>query len=134
MIIKAILFDLDGTLLPQDQDIFIAEYFKGLIKALAPLGVEEKTLEAAIWKSTGAMIKNDGSMTNERAFFESFRRICDVDMELFEGLASEFYQTDYKKLIKYTSPTPYAKQALELAKAKGRAVVLATNPLFPAIA
>lgn len=32
MRIKAILFDLDGTLLPMDQEIFIKAYFGGLAK------------------------------------------------------------------------------------------------------
>ena len=34
--IKAILFDLDGTLLPMDQDTFIKAYFGLLAKKLAP--------------------------------------------------------------------------------------------------
>ena len=38
MKIKAVLFDLDGTLLPMDQDVFIKAYFGGLVKALAPHG------------------------------------------------------------------------------------------------
>ncbi len=134
MSIKAILFDLDGTLLPQNQNIFIGAYFKGLINALSPLGIDAKTMEAAIWKSTGAMVKNDGSKTNEQAFFESFRAICNADMKLFEALALEFYMTGYKALRKYTEPTALAKEAVKLAASGGRAVVLATNPLFPMIA
>ena len=35
--IKAILFDLDGTLLPMDQDYFISTYMKGLAKKLVTL-------------------------------------------------------------------------------------------------
>lgn len=30
--IKTILFDLDGTLLPMDQDVFVKSYFGGLRK------------------------------------------------------------------------------------------------------
>ena len=69
MNIKAVLFDLDGTLLPQDQNVFIGVYFKELIKALSPLGADARELEAAVWQGTGSMIKNDGSKTNEQAFF-----------------------------------------------------------------
>ncbi len=134
MSIKAILFDLDGTLLAQNQDVFIGAYFKELISALSPLGVSAGELEAAIWKSVGAMVKNDGSKTNERVFFDTFSKICNVDMKAFERLATEFYLTEYKKLKKYTSPSPLSKKAVEYAKQGGRAVVLATNPLFPMIA
>ena len=36
--IKMILFDLDGTLLPMDQEIFTKKYFKRLAAKLAPYG------------------------------------------------------------------------------------------------
>lgn len=38
--IKAILFDLDGTLLPMDNDAFTKYYFKLLCKKLAPMGYD----------------------------------------------------------------------------------------------
>ena len=38
MSVKTILFDLDGTLLPMDQDIFVKDYFGRLAKKLAPIG------------------------------------------------------------------------------------------------
>lgn len=134
MQIRAILFDLDGTLLPQDQNAFIGAYFKGLIKALLPLGADARALEAAVWQGTGAMIKNDGSKTNEQAFFDTFESMCKVDMEHFRSLADDFYSTGYKSLIEYTDPSPLAKAAVEYARKNDRAVVLATNPLFPEIA
>ena len=34
---KAVLFDLDGTLLPMDQDQFVMSYLGLLAKRLAPL-------------------------------------------------------------------------------------------------
>ena len=131
--IKAILFDLDGTLLPLDQNEFIREYFKGLVTALIPLGKDPKTLEAAVWQGTYAMIKNDGSKTNEKAFFDYFTSICpNVDMERFCVLAENYYATEYTKLSPLTRPTPLAREAVRLASQNGRRVVLATNPLFPA--
>jgi FMN phosphatase YigB (HAD superfamily) len=38
MSLKAVLFDLDGTLLPMDMDKFIKTYFGGLAKRMAPFG------------------------------------------------------------------------------------------------
>lgn len=38
--IKVALFDLDGTLLPMDQDAFTRGYFNLLAKKLAPHGYE----------------------------------------------------------------------------------------------
>ena len=44
MAIKAVLFDLDGTLLPMDQEVFVKAYFKGLVTHLAPMGYEPEAL------------------------------------------------------------------------------------------
>ena len=65
MPIRYVLFDLDGTLLPMDQELFLKTYFGGLAQKLAPLGYDAEALFRAIWKGTGAMIKNDGSVLNQ---------------------------------------------------------------------
>ena len=63
--ITTILFDLDGTLLPMDQEAFTTGYFKFLAKKLAPYGYEPKSLVDAIWAGTAAMVKNDGSTVRQ---------------------------------------------------------------------
>ena len=60
---KAVLFDLDGTLLPMDQDVFVKAYFKGIAKRLSAHGYEPEKLIEAIWLGTGAMIKNDADIS-----------------------------------------------------------------------
>ena len=42
MKIKAVLFDLDGTLLPMEQGDFMKAYFGGLAKRLASIGYNPK--------------------------------------------------------------------------------------------
>ena len=44
MKLTTILFDLDGTLLPMDNDAFTRGYFKLLAAKLAPHGYEPKKL------------------------------------------------------------------------------------------
>lgn len=73
--ITTVLFDLDGTLLPMDQDTFTHGYFKLLAAKLAPHGYEPKQLVEAIWTGTEAMVRNDGSRTNEAAFWNKFASI-----------------------------------------------------------
>ena len=63
--LTTILFDLDGTLLPMDNDAFTKGYFKLLAARLAPLGYEPAKLVDSIWAGTAAMVKNDGSQNNE---------------------------------------------------------------------
>ena len=55
MSIKVVLFDLDGTLLPMDQEVFVKAYFTGLAKALEPYGYQREKLIQGIQKGLKAM-------------------------------------------------------------------------------
>ena len=70
--LTTVLFDLDGTLLPMDQDEFVRDYFHRLVEKVAPLGYEPKALIDTVWAGTAAMVKNDGARTNEEAFWRVF--------------------------------------------------------------
>ena len=65
---KAILFDLDGTLLPMEQETFTKMYFKDLAGKLAPYGYNPTELMKAIWKGTDSMVQNGGIHSNEKVF------------------------------------------------------------------
>lgn len=132
--LTTILFDLDGTLLPMDQDIFVKAYFKGLATKVVPLGYDPQQLGQTIWKGMEAMIKNDGSRTNEDVFWEVFVAAygekCLADKPVFE----EFYRVEFQKVAEACGFNPMAKETVEKLKEMGYRVALATNPLFPAIA
>ena len=61
---KAILFDLDGTLLPMDMEVFTNGYFKELYKTVNLPQIPIQSFVDAIWKGTYSMMKNDGSKTS----------------------------------------------------------------------
>ena len=133
--IKAILFDLDGTLLPMDQDEFTKGYFKLLAAKLAPYGYEPKTLIDTIWAGTAAMVKNTGAQTNEAAFWERFSRTYGAektgrDKPLFE----EFYADDFQRASVFCPRNDRAAETVAKIQRLGYRVALATNPIFPSIA
>ena len=134
MTIKVVLFDLDGTLLPMDQDVFLKAYFKGLVTKLAPLGYEPDRLVEAVWTATGAMVNNDGSCTNEEAFWRSFSgcfgQECRKDLPVFE----DFYRSEFQNVRNACGFQPGSASLVSELKQRGIPVILATNPLFPAIA
>lgn len=134
MNIKAVLFDLDGTLLPMDQDVFIKGYLGGLCRTLAPRGYDPKAVGAALWKSTDEMIKNDGRRTNEQVFWDSFCSILGDAVRDEEPLLNIFYNTDFQAIKDLCGFTPEAALLVEDLYRRGLRVALATNPLFPAIA
>ena len=132
--IQTVLFDLDGTLLPMDQDIFVKSYFGLLAKKLAPRGYEPKSLVDAIWKGTAAMVKNDGGCKNEEAFWKCFASILGEDVLKDEPLFDEFYRNEFQQVQAVCGFNPLAAEVVRRLKARGLRLVLATNPLFPAVA
>ena len=66
--VQAVLFDLDGTLLPMVQEEFIKGYFGALCRRFAPKGYEPKRMIDTLWKGTAAMVRNDGACPNRDRF------------------------------------------------------------------
>ena len=132
--VKAVLFDLDGTLLPMDQDEFVKAYFRLLAKKLAPYGYEPDKLVKAIWHGTAAMIQNDGSCTNEVVFWKDFTNIFGEQARSHEPVFAEYYEKDFQQVKNICGYTPKAAEIVRSLKAAGVRVALATNPVFPAIA
>lgn len=134
MNIKTVLFDLDGTLLPMDQDEFIKSYFSLLAAKLAPRGYDSKKLIQSIWTGTMAMIANDGSSNNEDAFWRVFADIYGPDALMDKPFIDGFYSQEFIGAKAVCGFSPMAKEIVETLKAAGKTVVLATNPIFPAVA
>ena len=132
--LHTVLFDLDGTLLPMDQDVFIGAYFKGLSAAAAPRGYEPQSLIKAVWTGTMSMIKNDGSVLNEEAFWRTFAQIYGQEALKDKDIFDRYYETGFPKVAEACGYTPRAKETVEKLKQMGLRLVLATNPIFPAVA
>lgn len=132
---QAILFDLDGTLLPMDYDTFLRGYLGLLAEHVAPLGYEKKALVGAMWKGVAAMTANDGSRTNYEAFWQVFAGIFGKESYQHIPAFDAFYSADFHKAKAFTVPAPEkARAAVALAREKAEKVVLATSPLFPRVA
>lgn len=128
---EAIFFDLDGTLLPMDEDVFTKGYFKLLAQKLCPLGIEPEALISAVWDGTKYMIQNDGSKTNEKAFWNRFAECTGLDYTPFYKASNEFYTNEFHGAKSFAKENPLAIKAIKTAREKAEKVVLATNPLFP---
>ena len=113
MKITTVLFDLDGTLLPMDQNVFLKAYFGGITRRLAPHGYTPETLVDSIWKGTAAMIRNDGSVLNEDAFWNAFTAIhgekARNDIPFFDA----FYLEDFDKVAASCGHTPHARETVD---------------------
>ncbi len=132
--VKTILFDLDGTLLPMEQENFIKAYFGTLAKKLMPLGFEPEKLYEGIWAGVKASITNMSDKTNEEVWWDTFIGRFGKMAEASKDLLEDYYANDFKYVQGSCGYTPKAKETVEALKARGYRLVLATNPVFPATA
>lgn len=134
MAIHTVLFDLDGTLLPMDQDEFVKAYFGALAKKMSGHGYEPEKLIATVWQGTKAMVQNDGSCTNEDAFWKVFSacygEASREDIPIFDA----FYRSEFQNVKQVCGFASESAEIIGFLKEKGIQLVLATNPLFPAVA
>ena len=132
MKITTVLFDLDGTLLPMDQDVFVKDYFGRIAAKVAPAGYDPKELIDTIWRGTAAMVKNDGSKTNEAAFWDHAVSVYGEKILQDKYLFDEFYEMEFDKIKAVCGYDPAAAEIVRNLKERGIRVALATNPIFPA--
>jgi FMN phosphatase YigB (HAD superfamily) len=131
---KAMLFDLDDTLLANSIETFIPAYFQALGKYLAHL-IPPERLVSEIMRATKAMEENDGTgPTNEETFASVFYPAVGYEREELEPVFVQFYTEEFPKLRELTRPITDARLLVEWAFERDLQVVIATNPLFPRIA
>jgi FMN phosphatase YigB (HAD superfamily) len=131
--VRAILFDLDGTLLHNDMDEFLPPYFELLTARFAHLFPPEAFM-AHLLSATEHMLANDGRRTNEQVFADAFYPAIGRRPEDLEPIFHGFYANDFPKLKAYTRTKPEARRVVQQAFDLGCNVVVATNPVFPALA
>jgi len=128
--LRALLVDLDDTLLDNDIHRFLPTYFDGLARELAAFGPPEDLLRA-ILAGTQAMLGNtDPERTLAQAFYEFFERAVGVGVEAVAPAVDRFYRTTYLELESLTRPVDGAAELLRVARDRGLAVAVATNPLM----
>lgn len=128
--IKALLFDLDDTLLVNSMESFLPPYFGHLARQYPEL--EAHSVVVATQRSVASMLRNqDPTRTLDSVFAEAFTpQLGRPEAEWRERYA-HFYATGFLALQPLTARRPEARDVLEWALASGYRVVIATNALFP---
>ncbi len=133
---QAILFDLDGTLLPMHEPTFVKSFYTALLKHVTPDGISPQQVGEVLQGSLAHVIANDGSCLNRKAFENYYDQYYDktgiridiADMELF-------YATAFDREVRDSCGfDPAAGRVIDYVKNKGIPIIIATNPFFPKVA
>jgi HAD superfamily hydrolase (TIGR01549 family) len=132
--IEAVLFDLDDTLLGNSLEVFLPRYFD-LISQYASPYVERREFLRALRMATDAVVKDAHSdQTNFEVFWHHFEAQTGLSSAEMLPFFERFYRTEFTRLQTVTQQIPEAASLVESCLAQGRKVIIATNPLFPAVA
>jgi FMN phosphatase YigB (HAD superfamily) len=129
--LKAVLFDLDDTLLANDMDVLLPHHLRMLGEYFAPF-VEPSRFKTALLSGTRRMMESqDRSTTNHQEFWPIFENLSGMARSEAEPYLDRFYREKYPSLAGLTRPVPFARPLIESCLQRGLKVVIATNPLFP---
>lgn len=130
---QAILFDLDGTLLPMHEPTFVACFYKALVQYVAPTGASPEQVGEVLQGSLAYVIANDGKRTNRQAFidfYDAYRQSTGLYIDIAK--MEHFYATVFDARVRESCGCDAdAKKVNDYIKSTNTPIVVATNPFFP---
>ena len=132
--IRALLFDLDDTLLVNDMEAFMPHYYRALLARVGRLCQPTLFLEA-LQAGVRAMWQNNGAgRTNAEAFAAEFYFRLPCPQSEMQPVLEVFYREDFARLKAHTRVDPAARKLVQLAAARGYQMAIVTQPIFPLVA
>lgn len=129
--IKAVFFDLDGTLLPFNEDVFLKTYIGLLCEYIKQFGYSKEMFVKTLFEGLENMYKNDGSKSNDDVFWDTFKKNFGEDQLVNRPKFNLFYETDFLKIKSVCENNPKAREIVDFCNEKGLITVLSTNPILP---
>lgn len=130
--LRAVFFDLDGTLLDLEVDEFMPPYIDALTGSLSKY-VPVPVFRRALFAGIDAMLNDsDGRASNEERFWAAFERESGVAYREVAEPVARFYEEEFPRLSYVASRVPVAAEVVAAVRERVGRVVLATNAIFPA--
>lgn len=128
--LKAVLFDLDNTLVLYDEAHFYEGYFRGISPLFADLLPPERFRERLI-RATRSLIENPGDKRNSAYFMDHFLEGMGERSDDLWARFYRFYETGFDRIAPAVT-LPERLHAVFAALLKTPlTLVLASNPIFP---
>jgi FMN phosphatase YigB (HAD superfamily) len=131
--LKAVLFDIDNTLILYDEARFLQSYFPMLAARFKDIIPADRFADK-LMQATLVMHQNDGSMTNRERFLGAFCQGADWSRDDIWSRFENFYLEDWDKLKNAVKIPDHAREVFGDISRKGLKIVIATNPIFPLVA
>jgi FMN phosphatase YigB (HAD superfamily) len=128
--LKAVLFDLDNTLIHFDESRFFDEYMRLLAPWFADLWPADAFRRRLIG-SVRALLDNDGTRTNHNRFMAHFCVGLDVRPEEIESRFLRFYGSDFHGLRSLVTVPEGNRRLLDALRNRMLRIVIASNPVWP---
>ena len=130
--VKALLFDLDGTLLQVEMRTFIPAYLHELGERFTDIVPREQFARVARHAVQLLLLRGDRRQTNRERYLAVLESRLDIRAGLFEERLNGWLEDGLENLAGHVSPIDKARPLLDHCFGLGVPVVLATNPVFPA--
>ena len=133
--IRAVFFDLDGTLLQVEMKEFIPAYIGSLAACFADLA-DPRRFSDVLLSATFALLRprstgTAGGETNEALFLRAVQRRLGIAPDLFSARLARFCGENLHELASHIHPLPLAREIVQWCFRRNLSVVIATNPVFP---
>ncbi len=129
--LRAVFFDLDGTLLQVEMGEFIPAYIDGLSGWFSDLSGRELFSRTVLAATRALLVADDPRTTNQELFHAALHNRLGIDGELFGERLGRFCADGLSRLAPLVRPLPLARTILRRCFERGLTVVIATNPVFP---
>jgi FMN phosphatase YigB (HAD superfamily) len=131
-LLKAVLFDLDNTLIRFDEREFFEAYIPRISTVFSDM-MPPETLITKLLLSTQMLVNNNGQMSNAEYFMSSFSQGYEGYKEEIWKRFIKFYETEFDLFQALVSVTPGVHEVFVKLKKTGVKLVIASNPIWPQV-
>lgn len=131
--VQAVFFDLDGTLVDVDMELFVAGYLRLLTERMRDRA-EPAQAARVLHRAVAAMFANsDADKTLEQILYDVLQVELSMSAEEYQASLEQFCRQDLDALRPLVTGHPLSSRLVDISLERGWKVVLATNPIFPRV-
>ena len=126
--LRAVLFDLDGTLLDIDGEGFLDAYVDLVVEAWAPQDAD--AFRAQLMAASVAFFRSDGGRTNGEAFRTALAGFLEQTPEAIADRLADIHRTALPRVALRGRPVEGARACVQGCLRLGLQVAVATTPIY----